>query len=124
MSSAAAEAATRYQQAFPGRAEELSRVRREVADYLGNCPVADDLVFIVNDSLNSQHELEGSEVFAAQDVIPTLRAKSGRRLQAAARRRGVSHSALDVRFLWHYGRGHCGCGTLNATFRSGVVTHR
>jgi anti-sigma regulatory factor (Ser/Thr protein kinase) len=49
VSSAAAQAATRYQQAFPGRAEELSRVRREVAGYLGNCPVGDDLVFIVNE---------------------------------------------------------------------------
>jgi serine/threonine-protein kinase RsbW len=42
-------AATRYQGTFGGRAEEASRVRREIADYLGNCPVTNDLVLIASE---------------------------------------------------------------------------
>ncbi len=42
-------AATRYQGTFGGRAEEASRVRREIADYLGDCPVTDDMVFIAGE---------------------------------------------------------------------------
>jgi hypothetical protein len=42
-------AATKYQGTFGGRAEEASRVRREIADYLGNCPVTDDMVFIASE---------------------------------------------------------------------------
>jgi len=41
--------ATRYKGTFGGRAEEVSRVRREIADYLGNCPVTDDIVFIAGE---------------------------------------------------------------------------
>jgi anti-sigma regulatory factor (Ser/Thr protein kinase) len=41
--------ATKYQGTFGGRAEEASRVRREIAEYLGNCPVTDDLVFIASE---------------------------------------------------------------------------
>jgi len=41
--------ATRYQGTFHGRAEEVSRVRREIAAYLGDCPVADDLVLIADE---------------------------------------------------------------------------
>jgi len=40
---------TRYQGTFGGRAEEASRVRREIADYLGTCPVTDDLVLIASE---------------------------------------------------------------------------
>jgi anti-sigma regulatory factor (Ser/Thr protein kinase) len=39
----------RYKGTFYGRAEEMSRVRREVAVYLGNCPVADDMVLIADE---------------------------------------------------------------------------
>jgi anti-sigma regulatory factor (Ser/Thr protein kinase) len=42
-------AATRYQATFTGRAEEASRVRREIAGYLGTCPVTDDMVFIASE---------------------------------------------------------------------------
>jgi anti-sigma regulatory factor (Ser/Thr protein kinase) len=39
-------AATAYKGTFHGRAEELSRVRREIALYLGDCPVTDEMVLI------------------------------------------------------------------------------
>jgi anti-sigma regulatory factor (Ser/Thr protein kinase) len=41
--------ATTYQGTFHGRAEEVARVRKEIAAYLGECPVADDLVLIVDE---------------------------------------------------------------------------
>ena len=41
--------ATTYQGTFGGRAEEVSRVRREVAGYLGDCPVTDDIVLIADE---------------------------------------------------------------------------
>src|SRR5580704_11464127 len=41
--------ATTYQGTFCGRAEEVSRVRREVAGYLADCPVSDDLVLIADE---------------------------------------------------------------------------
>ena len=41
--------ATRYAGTFHGRAEEVSRVRREVAHYLGECPVTDDIVLIADE---------------------------------------------------------------------------
>jgi anti-sigma regulatory factor (Ser/Thr protein kinase) len=42
-------AATTYQGTFRGRAEELSRVRREVAGYLAGCPASDELVLIADE---------------------------------------------------------------------------
>jgi anti-sigma regulatory factor (Ser/Thr protein kinase) len=41
--------AVSYQQAFAGRADQLSQVRREIAAYLENCPVADDMVLIADE---------------------------------------------------------------------------
>ena len=41
--------ATRYTGTFHGRAEEVSRVRREIATYLGDCPVTDDIVLIADE---------------------------------------------------------------------------
>ena len=41
--------ATNYQGKFHGRADELARVRREIAAYLSVCPVADDLVLIADE---------------------------------------------------------------------------
>jgi hypothetical protein len=41
--------ATRYQGTFHGRAEEVARVRKEIAAYLSECPVADDLVLIADE---------------------------------------------------------------------------
>ena len=46
---AAAETGTRYKGTFHGRAQEVSRVRCEVAGYLGDCPAADDIVLIVSE---------------------------------------------------------------------------
>ncbi len=42
-------AAPGYTSTFGGRAEEASRVRREIAGYLGNCPVTDDMVLIASE---------------------------------------------------------------------------
>jgi anti-sigma regulatory factor (Ser/Thr protein kinase) len=41
--------ATRYEGTFHGRADEIARVRKEIAAYLGECPVADDLVLIADE---------------------------------------------------------------------------
>jgi anti-sigma regulatory factor (Ser/Thr protein kinase) len=46
---AAASTATGYKGTFHGRAEEASRVRCEVACYLGDCPVTDDIVLIADE---------------------------------------------------------------------------
>jgi anti-sigma regulatory factor (Ser/Thr protein kinase) len=41
--------ATSYTGTFQGRAEEVSRVRRQVARYLGDCPAADDAILVVSE---------------------------------------------------------------------------
>jgi anti-sigma regulatory factor (Ser/Thr protein kinase) len=41
--------AIKYTGTFHGRAEEVARVRMEIAAYLGKCPVADDLVLIADE---------------------------------------------------------------------------
>jgi hypothetical protein len=41
--------AMKYQGTFHGRAEEVSRVRREIARYLGDCPVSDEIVLIADE---------------------------------------------------------------------------
>ncbi len=41
--------AASYQQDFPGRAGQLSQLRREIAGYLGNCPAAADIVLIADE---------------------------------------------------------------------------
>ena len=38
-----------YTSTFGGRAEEAARVRREIAGYLDNCPVTDDMVLIADE---------------------------------------------------------------------------
>jgi len=38
-----------YTGAFGGRAEEAARVRREIADYLQDCPVIEDIVLIAHE---------------------------------------------------------------------------
>jgi anti-sigma regulatory factor (Ser/Thr protein kinase) len=38
-----------YTSTFCGRAEEAARVRREIAGYLGECPVTDDMVLIADE---------------------------------------------------------------------------
>jgi anti-sigma regulatory factor (Ser/Thr protein kinase) len=49
VSSAAAEAAIRYQRTFPGRAGQVARARREITAHLDGCPAADDAVLIVSE---------------------------------------------------------------------------
>jgi hypothetical protein len=49
VSSAAAEAVTRYQRTFHGRADQVAQVRREIAADLGGCPAADDAVLIASE---------------------------------------------------------------------------
>lgn len=41
-----------YEGTFHGRADQVAQVRKEIAAYLGHCPVAGDLVLIADDSLN------------------------------------------------------------------------
>jgi hypothetical protein len=38
-----------YTGTFGGRADEAARVRREIAGYLGGCPVTDDVVLIADE---------------------------------------------------------------------------
>ena len=52
MSSAAAQTAISYERTFPGRADQVGLVRRDIASYLAGHPAADDAVLIVSDSLN------------------------------------------------------------------------
>ena len=49
MSSAAAEAATRYQRTFHGRTDQVARIRREIASHLTGCPITDDAVLIASE---------------------------------------------------------------------------
>jgi anti-sigma regulatory factor (Ser/Thr protein kinase) len=41
--------ATRFQRTFPGRTDQVSQVRREIAAHLAGCPAADDLVLIASE---------------------------------------------------------------------------
>jgi anti-sigma regulatory factor (Ser/Thr protein kinase) len=38
-----------YASTFPGRADQLSQVRRDITPYLHNCPAADDLILITDE---------------------------------------------------------------------------
>ena len=49
MSRAAAEPATWHQRTFHGRANQVSRVRQEIAQYLGDSPLTDDAVLITSE---------------------------------------------------------------------------
>jgi anti-sigma regulatory factor (Ser/Thr protein kinase) len=46
VSSAATEAATRYQRTFPGRADQVAQVRRDLAAHLNGSPAAADTILI------------------------------------------------------------------------------
>ncbi len=41
--------ATTYKGTFHGRAEEAARVRREIAGFLNDCPLAEDIVLIAHE---------------------------------------------------------------------------
>lgn len=49
MSSAAAQAATRYQRTFHGQAHRVSQVRRDITRYLAGHPSADEAVLIASE---------------------------------------------------------------------------
>jgi anti-sigma regulatory factor (Ser/Thr protein kinase) len=49
VSRAEAEAATRYQHTFDGRADQVVQVRRQIAAYLDRCPAAQDAVLIASE---------------------------------------------------------------------------
>ena len=73
MSSAAAEAATRYQRTFHGRADQVGQVRRDLARHLAGCPAADDAVLIASElAANSvMHSASAGEFFTVRcDVHP------------------------------------------------------
>jgi hypothetical protein len=59
--------ATTYEGTFHGRADEVARVRKEIAAYLGECPVADDLVLIADE-------------LASNSIGAKVRGRSGRNL--------------------------------------------
>ena len=44
-----AEPVTGYQRTYSGQAEQVREVRRDLAQYLGDCPVADDMVLIADE---------------------------------------------------------------------------
>jgi hypothetical protein len=40
---------TEYQRTYPGRADQVRHVRRDVAQHLGGCPVTDDVMLIASE---------------------------------------------------------------------------
>src|SRR3984885_1778970 len=69
--------ATRYEGTFHGRADEIARVRKEIAAYLGECPVADELVLIA-DELASNSVLHTKSRGGAFQVRCELSARAAR----------------------------------------------
>ena len=49
MSRVAADVATWYQRTFCGRADQVARIRREIAAHLDGCPAADDAVLVASE---------------------------------------------------------------------------
>jgi hypothetical protein len=68
VSSAAAEAPTRYQHKFHGQADQVGRVRRDIARHLAGCPAADDAVLIASElAANSvMHSASAGEFFTVR----------------------------------------------------------
>jgi hypothetical protein len=72
-------AATAYKGTFHGRAEEVSRVRREVAHYLGDCPVTDDVVLIADElAANCVTHSRGGSFLVRCELSPWVGAGRGR----------------------------------------------
>jgi serine/threonine-protein kinase RsbW len=44
-----AELVTEYQRTYPGRADQVRQVRRDVAEHLGDCPITDDAVLVASE---------------------------------------------------------------------------
>jgi anti-sigma regulatory factor (Ser/Thr protein kinase) len=83
--------ATRYQGTFHGRAEEVSRVRREVARYLGDCPVTNDIVLIADE-------------LAANCVLHTRSRGEFFRIRCELSPRSVRVEAEDMGGPWRRGK--------------------
>jgi anti-sigma regulatory factor (Ser/Thr protein kinase) len=68
MNTAAAQAATWYQRTFHGRADQVARVRREIAAHLEGCPAADDAVLIVSELAGNSvtHSASAGEFFTVR----------------------------------------------------------
>jgi hypothetical protein len=49
VSGAAAQAATSYQRTFPGRADQIGQVRRDIASHLAGHPGAADAVLVASE---------------------------------------------------------------------------
>jgi hypothetical protein len=43
---------SRWEQAFPGRDDQVRHVRAAIRPLLADCPVADDVILVMSDSLN------------------------------------------------------------------------
>jgi hypothetical protein len=80
VSAAAAGTATGYKGTFNGRAEEAGRVRREVAGYLGDCPVTDDIVLIADELAANAilHTRSRGGFFRVRCELSRVRADRGR----------------------------------------------
>jgi anti-sigma regulatory factor (Ser/Thr protein kinase) len=68
VSGAAAQAATGYQRTFHGRADQIARVRREIAAHLDGCPAADDAVLIASELAGNAvtHSASADEFFTVR----------------------------------------------------------
>ena len=65
MDTAATRAATWYQRTFHGRADQVARVRREIAAYLDGCPATDDAILIASELAGNAvtHSASAGEFF-------------------------------------------------------------
>ena len=68
MTSPAARVATRYQRTFYGRPDQISQVRRDITQYLGNCPATADGVLIASELATnaSVHSASAGEFFTVR----------------------------------------------------------
>jgi hypothetical protein len=68
VSSAAAQAGTRYQRTFHGRADQVAQVRCDIAIYLDGSPVTDDAVLIASElaANAATHSASAAEFFTVR----------------------------------------------------------
>jgi hypothetical protein len=61
----AAELVTEYQRTYPGRADQVRQVRRDVAEHLGDCPITDDAVLVASEIASNSilHSRSRGELF-------------------------------------------------------------
>jgi two-component sensor histidine kinase len=68
VSGAAAQAATSYQRTFPGQADQIGQVRRDIASHLEDHPAADDAVLIASELATNSvlHSASAGESFTVR----------------------------------------------------------